>query len=82
MFRCLHYLKKEKTLIFIGGIATAIVGTKILKCPKTRETCVKTLAHGMNFCDEAKASVQNMREEAEDIYKEAKNPVCEKKHEI
>lgn len=77
MFNYFHCLKKEKTLIFLGGIATAIVGTKILKCPKTRQVCVKSLAQGMNFCDEAKASVQNMREEAEDIYTEAKKPVCE-----
>ena len=73
----LNYLKKEKTLIFLGGIVTAIVGAKILKCPKTRQVCVKTLAHGMNFCDEAKASVQNMREEAEDIYTQAKHAGCE-----
>ena len=77
MFNCFNCFKSEKGLIFLGGIATAVVGAKILKCPKTREVCVKALAQGMNFCDEAKASVQNMREEAEDIYTEAKKPVCE-----
>ena len=77
MFNCFNCFKSEKTLIFLGGIATAIVGTKILKSPKTREVCVKTLAQGMNFRDEAKATVQNMREEAEDIYADAKKTVCE-----
>ena len=76
MFNYFKCLKNEKYLIFLGGIATAIVGTKVLKCPKTRQVCVKTLAHGINFCDEAKSTVQTMRDEAEDLYADAKNPVC------
>ena len=82
MFNCFECLGKEKTIIFLGGIATAIVGSKILKCPKTRQICVRTLAHGMNLCDETKATMQNMREEAEDIYADAKNPTCEKQYEV
>ena len=77
MFNYFHCLKSEKSLIFLGGIATAVIGKKILKHPCTRKTAVKTLASTMNFYDEAKASVQNMREEAEDIYADAKKPVCE-----
>ena len=77
MYNCFRCLKNEKTLIFLGGIATAVIGTKILKHPCTRKTTVKTLAFTMNLCDEAKSSVQNMREEAEDIYTDARKPICE-----
>ena len=73
-FNC---LKNEKTLVFLGGVATVIIGKKILKHPATRKTAVKSLAYTMNFCDEAKATVQNIREEAEDIYADAKNPICQ-----
>ena len=77
MYNYWHCVKSEKTLIFLGGIVTAVVGKKILKHPCTRKTAVKTIASTINFYDEAKASVQNVREEAEDMYADAKNQPCQ-----
>ncbi len=47
----MDWYKNEKVLSFIGGAAAVIVGSKILKMPKTRELCVKGIA-GRNYCKE------------------------------
>lgn len=56
---------------FAAGIATAIVGGKILKSQCVRKAVVKTMAKGMMLKDEASAAVQKIKEESQDIYEEA-----------
>lgn len=71
----MDFWKNEKVLCFAGGVAAAIVGTKVLKWDKTRKACVKGLAKGMKIQQDAKEVFQNMKEEAEDICYDAKQEV-------
>ena len=66
------WYKNKKVWSYVGGLATAIVGSKILKAPKTRELCVKTIAAGMSAKNSAAACIQNIKEDAQDICKDAK----------
>ena len=70
MWKC---FKNQKVWCAIGGAAAVIVGKKILTAKKTRELAVTGLAKGMKFQQEAKETLQNMREEAEDMCYEAKS---------
>ena len=47
--------------------------TQIATSEKVRSMCVSGLAKGMKFQQEAKETLQNMREEAEDMCYEAKS---------
>lgn len=69
MFNC---LKNEKVLCFVGGMAAALVGAKILKSTKTREVCVAGMAKGMKLYRDAQVNFQNMKEDAQDLCHEAK----------
>ena len=68
-----NFLKDKKCWCFAAGIATAVVGKKIATSEKVRSMCVSGLAKGMKFQQEAKETLQNMREEAEDMCYEAKS---------
>ena len=68
-----NFLKDKKCWCFAAGIATAVVGKKIATSEKVRSMCVSGLAKGMKFQQEAKETLQNMREEAEDRCYEAKS---------
>lgn len=61
------YLKDCRFISFACGAAAAIVGSKILKSDKTRQACVKGIAKGMKFKHDAQVTLQNMKEEAQDI---------------
>ena len=65
-------LKNKKIAYFVGGIVTALVGTKILKSKKTRALCVSGLAKGMKLQKDAEAVFQSMKEDAQDICYDAK----------
>lgn len=64
MLKC---LKNEKLWYAIGGAAATVIGGKILKAKKTREIAVSGLAKGMKLRNDAKESLQNMKDEAADI---------------
>lgn len=66
------WIKDEKVICFAAGVAVAIIGKKILKSEKTRNFCVTGLAKGMQLKEEAKETLKNMKEDAEDICYEAK----------
>lgn len=70
--KVLDYLKNEKLLCFVGGILTATYGVKALKSDKTRNACVKGIAKCMKLQKDAQVTLQNMKEEAEDICFDAK----------
>lgn len=73
------FLKDKKCWCFAAGIATAVVGKKIATSEKVRSMCVSGLAKGMKFQQEAKETLQNMREEAEDMCYEAKSQLNDEK---
>ena len=60
----MEWYKNEKVLSFIGGAAAVIVGSKILKMPKTRELCVKGIAGGITAKNNVSAAIQNIKEDA------------------
>ncbi|MBQ9518712.1 MAG: DUF1490 domain-containing protein [Firmicutes bacterium] len=64
-------LKNEKLVCFVVGAAAAIVGGKVLKCSKTRELCVQGLAKGMKLKHDTQTAMQNLKEDAQDIYYDA-----------
>lgn len=66
-------LTSEKFLCFVGGMAAAVFGAKVLKCAKTRELCVQGLAKGMKFKHDTQTAIQNIKEDAQDIYYDAMN---------
>ena len=72
MMKFLDCLKNEKLLCFVGGVAAATYGVKVLKSDKTRKACVTGLAKCMRLKNDAQAALQNMKEEAEDICYDAK----------
>ena len=65
--------KNEKFWCVVAGVVGPAVIKKILKAPKTRECAVKGLAQGMKFTADAKATFQDMKDEAADICNDAKN---------
>lgn len=56
---------------FFTGVAATIIGNAVVKCPKTRELTVRALAKGMKIKRNAQISIQNLKEDAEDLYHEA-----------
>ncbi|MCL1935350.1 MAG: DUF6110 family protein [Defluviitaleaceae bacterium] len=66
-------LSNEKFLYFMGGVASVCLGSKILKSKKSREIVVNTVAKGMKLQKNAAVTMQNIKEEAQDICHEAKN---------
>ncbi len=74
-------LKNEKFLLFVGGMAAAVVGTKILKSDCAKKQCVKAVASGMKIHQNAQVLLEEIKEEAEDIVYEAKELNNEDKEE-
>ena len=57
---CLECLKKNQKLVcYVGGLATAYIGKKLLGSSTVRSACVSTLAKGM--------TLQNIKDEAQDL---------------
>ena len=68
----MEFYKDTRFLCFVGGVAAAVVGSKVLKSPKARELCVAGMAKGMKLQQDAQVTFQNMREDAQDLCYEAK----------
>ena len=65
---CLECLKNNAKLVcYVGGVATAVIGKKVLGSSKFRETCVATLAKGMTLQKDVENYVQNIKDEAQDL---------------
>lgn len=62
---------KREIIAFIGGLIVAKLAKAARKNPKVREYAVKGVVEGIKFQKVAKASLQDIKEEAEDIYKDA-----------
>lgn len=64
-------LKHKHALIFAGGVATAIIGKKILESKTVKDTCTKGMATVMAAKKDAEECFQDMKENAEDIVVDA-----------
>ena len=74
MLKC---LKNEKVWYVLGGAAATVIGSKIVKSEKTRAFAVSSLAKGMKLRNDAKESIQNMKDEAADICYDAQVKAAE-----
>ena len=64
-------LRHKHALIFAGGIATAIIGKKILESEIVKDACTKGMASVLSAKKDAEECFQDMRENAEDIVVDA-----------
>lgn len=71
----LKFIKNERVLCFLGGALAAVCCKKLIESQKTHDVCVSGVAKGMQLFKEAKATAVNIKEEAEDICKEAKDSI-------
>ena len=70
MIRKEHFdrvMKHKHALIFAGGIATAIIGKKILESDAFKETATKGMATVMAAKKDAEDCFQDMKDDAEDM---------------
>lgn len=65
-------ITNKKVLAYLGGIATATIGVKILKSTPIRKAAVKTIACGMKVRDDAMTTFETLKEDAQDVYQEAR----------
>ena len=70
-------VSESEILCFAGGVAAALVGAKVAKSPKTRELCVAGMAKGMKLQQDARVTLQNMKEDAQDLCAEAKQKAAQ-----
>ena len=60
-------MEHKKTLIFVGGMATALIGKKILESQTTKDFCSRSMAKVIAMKTDAEASIQDIKDNAEDI---------------
>lgn len=68
----MKYINRFTVVPFLLGIGASIVGSKALKSKAVHDCAVRTVAKALTIRDEAARTVSKVREEAEDIYAEAK----------
>ena len=73
-----NIFKSAKFWIGVGGVAAGIFATS--KC--ARKIAVKSMAAGMQTRDNIKAGWESIKEEAEDLYEEAKEEAAAKEAEV
>lgn len=67
-----RYAREHKTeLVFLGGIATAIIGKKILESKTVKDATTKGMAAVLSAKKDAEECFQDMKENAEDIVVDA-----------
>ena len=64
-------MEHKHALIFAAGIATAVVGKKVLESKTFKETATKGMAQVMAAKKDAEECFQDMKENAEDIVVDA-----------
>lgn len=66
-------LKNKALLSFVGGVVATVAGTKFVKSDTARKMAVNSLASGMKLKDDTMATYETIKEDAKDVYYEAKN---------
>ena len=65
-------IEHKHALLFVGGIATAIVGKKVLESQTTKDYAAKSMAKVLTCKSELEESIQDIKDNAEDIHTDAK----------
>ncbi|MBE6510665.1 MAG: hypothetical protein E7Z74_05300 [Methanobrevibacter millerae] len=68
-------MKHKHALIFAGGIATALIGKKILESDAVKDATTQGMAAVLSAKKDAEEAFQDMRENAEDIVVDANSEV-------
>jgi hypothetical protein len=66
------FLKNKYVIGFGLGVTAAILGYRAYKSKKLRKAVVKAIARGMKLRDDAKFTMNTIKEDAEDLCAEAK----------
>lgn len=79
MEKYLHKLLEHKhALIFLGGIATAYAGKKIVESDTVKNACTEGMAKVLAVKKDAEECFQDMKDNAEDIATDASEKEKEK----
>lgn len=65
-------IEHKHALLFVGGITAAIVGKKILESQKTKDYAAQGMAKVLACKSELEESIQDIKDNAEDIHTDAK----------
>jgi hypothetical protein len=65
-------LTNKKVISFIGGVAVATIGVKVLKSQTVRNAAVKTIAGGLKLQECAQTAFETLKEDAQDLHAEAR----------
>ncbi|WP_305512880.1 MULTISPECIES: hypothetical protein [unclassified Methanobrevibacter] len=65
-----HAIEHKAALIFAGGVATAIVGKKVLESGVVKETATNAMAGVISAKQDAEKAIEDMKKEAEEIAEE------------
>jgi len=59
-------------LLFAGGVATAVIGKKVLESDVVKDTATKAMAEVMSMKEDAEKMMEEMKSDAQEIVVEAK----------
>ena len=65
-----HAIEHKAALIFAGGIATAIIGKKVLETSVVKDATTKAMAGVISAKQDAEKAVEEMKKDAEEIAEE------------
>ena len=72
-----NIIKNEKARFFTFGVLAATAGVQFLKSKMFRDGCVKAIAGGMKLRDDAASTFTKMKEDAQDICRDAEFEVSD-----
>ncbi len=67
-----NFCNRSNLLIFLGGAATSLVTANVLKSKSARKAAVCTMSKFLKAKDDVEHALSSIKEEAEDMYAEAK----------
>ena len=73
----LSFFARKKVWTFVGGIAAGLVLPPLVKSKTARKAAVSVVAKGMSLKDEAQAACESIKEDAQDVYAEARQKADE-----
>lgn len=65
-------IEHKHALLFVGGVATAIVGKKVLESKTTKDYAARGMAKVLTCKSDLEESIQDIKDNAEDIHTDAK----------
>ena len=65
-------IEHKHALLFVGGMAAAVVGKKVLESQATKDYAAKGMAKVLTCKSELEESIQDIKDNAEDIHTDAK----------